>query len=90
MLYFAGSEQLPGILVKVGAVLAVTWLAMPQLESLSGRLSTIAFLVVLLVLVVAAAKPNFFKVVAGVAAVAMALNWVLKWASVLTKPPGRQ
>ncbi len=92
VLYFSSPDEpvWAAILIRVGAILGVTWLAMPQLESVSGRLSSIAFLVVLLVLIVAATKPNIFKVVAGVAAVAMALNWVLKWASVITKPPNRQ
>ena len=78
-----------GILVRVGLLLGVIWLAMPQLESLQTKVSTVVLLVVLLLLVLVAARPNLFKVISGELAIGLALNWVLKWVSTFANPPKR-
>jgi hypothetical protein len=53
-------------------------LAMPQLEPLKAKLSTFALLVTLLLLVVVAARPNWFRIAAGILAVTLFVNWALK------------
>lgn len=67
-----------GILVRVGVLLSVIWLAMPQLEPLKAKLSTFVLLVTLLLLVVVAARPNWFRIAAGILAVTLIVNWALK------------
>ncbi len=73
-----------GILVRVGLLLSVIWLALPQLEQLKTRLSGMLLLGILLLLVVVAARPNLSRVAAGILAITLAANWILKWLSRFT------
>ena len=70
-----------GILVRVGVLLAVIWLAMPQLEPLKEKLSTFALMTFLCLLVIVAARPNWFRIVAAILVVTLIVNWVLKLVS---------
>lgn len=84
LLHFARPDDTTGyvgILVRVGFLLSVIWLAMPQLEPLKARLSTFAMLSTLLVLVILAARPNWFRIAAGIVAVALAVNAALRFIS---------
>lgn len=84
VLYFFGSNPeniSTGIAVRVGLLLGVIWLAMPQLEGLKSKISAMVWTGVLLILIVAAFRPRLFPVMAGVLAVGLALNWFLGWAS---------
>ena len=73
-----------GILVRVGVLLSVIWLALPQMEQLKTRLSGFLLLGIMLLLVVVAARPNLSRVAAGILAITLAVNWVLKWLSRFT------
>ena len=89
-LYFARPDETTGyvgILVRVGVLLGVICLAMPQLEPLKAKLSTIALLVTVLLLVVVAARPNWFRIVAGILAVTLIVNWALKLISRVASTP---
>lgn len=74
-----GAAGYVGILVRVGVLLSVIWLAMPQLEQLKTKISTLVLLVLLLSLILIAARPNLFRVAAGIFAVTLVANWALKW-----------
>jgi hypothetical protein len=89
-LYFLSSGEssiTTGLLVRVGALLGVIWLAMPQLETLKTKISTVAFFVVLLILIVAATKPKLFPIISGILAISLTLNWALRWLSQFSDPP---
>jgi hypothetical protein len=91
-MYFARPDDhnlTTGILVRVGLLLGVIWLAMPQLESMRTKISTVVLLVIVLLLVLVAVRPNLFKVISGVLAISLALNWVLKWVGAFADPPKR-
>jgi hypothetical protein len=75
---------LHGILIRLGCVLAAIWLAMPQLNKLSRAQSIAAFLIVLALAVVAASRPNLFRILALILFVGLAVNWGLRWISRLT------
>ena len=51
------------MLIRVGMLLCVVWLAFDQLQQLSKYFSTIVLIVGLGVLVLIAARPNFSKIV---------------------------
>lgn len=78
-----------GLCIRVGLLLGVIWLAMPQLAGLRSRMSTIVLGSLVAVLVLAALKPKLFSVVSAVLAVGLAINFVLGWASRTTRPPGK-
>ena len=78
-----------GMLIRIGLVLGAIWLALPQLETLKSRLSVVALLIALLVLVIAASRPNIFRIVAGVVAAGLAVNWGLRWLATIKGKPNR-
>ena len=73
-----------GMMVRIGAMLAVIWLAYPQLESLKGRLPSVLIAGALICLAIAAAKPSLGRVVITVVTVAVSVGGLLKWMSKLT------
>ena len=77
-------SQASGILIKVGAVMAVIWLAFPQLESLKARVPAGLIVLAFVCIIVAAARPNLGKVVISVVTIAVAISAVLKWMSKMT------
>lgn len=77
------NPALTAILIRVGTVLAVIWLAFPQLKSLGSRLPTFAVAGALATLILMAARPNLFKIGAAVAVVLVILSLLSK---VLRKP----
>jgi hypothetical protein len=89
--YFLGSDSSPqlrdGILVRVGLLLCVTWLALPQLETIKTRIPGYLLLVVLVLLVILAVRPKIFPILAGLLAVSLTLSWGLKWVSRITSTP---
>ncbi len=85
-MYFVNAENtfLTAVLVRVGALLCVIWLAWPQLEAVKTRIPGFVLLALLLMLIVVAVRPNLFRVIAGVLAVGLALSGLLKWIGILT------
>ena len=79
-----------GILVRVGVLLAVIWLAMPQLEPLKERLSTFALMNSLCLLIIVAARPNWFRIGAAILVVTLIINWVLRLASRLASQQNKK
>jgi hypothetical protein len=90
VLYFQESSNLfwAGMAVRVGALLAVIWLAWDQLMELRQKLPAIAFVVVGLLLVVLAARPNQGRFLIGLVVLAVAVSLGLKWASGFGRRPG--
>jgi len=93
-MYFFGPENpspsaaaTTGVLVRVGSLLGVIWLAMPQLKSMKTKFSLIAFLVLLVILIIAATRPKIFPIIAGLLAISLSLNWVLSWLSQFSGTP---
>ncbi len=79
-----------GMLIRIGLVLGATWLALPQLETLKSKLSVFALLIAVLLLVIAASRPNIFRIVAGVVAAGLAANWGLRWLATIKGKPNRR
>ncbi len=79
------SESLRGILVRVGLILAVTWLAFPQLKKVTPMQTAGAFLLVIGMLVLAASRPGIFRIFGSLVAIGLAIHWVSKWLSVKGK-----
>ena len=81
-----------GMMIRVGAMLGVIWLAFPQLESLKGRLPTILIAVAFVCLAVAAAKPSLGRVLITVVTVAISVGGLMKWMSKMTSgnPPRKK
>jgi hypothetical protein len=81
-MYFYGTGStsgLQGILIRVGVVLAAIWLAMPQLRMLTSLHSVGAFLIFLALIIAAASRPSFFRIIALLLMIGLTLNWVLRW-----------
>ena len=57
------NPALTAILVRVGTVLAVVWLAVPQLKTVSPKMSAVMIASALATLVLIAAQPNLFKII---------------------------
>ncbi len=70
-----------GMLIRIGAMLGVIWLAFPQLESLRGRMPAILITLGLICLAVAAARPSLARVFITVVTVAFGVGGMLKWMS---------
>ena len=70
-----------GMMVRIGAMLGVTWLAFPQLEALKGRLPGILIALAMICLVVAAAKPRLGAVLVTIVTVAISVGGIMKWMS---------
>lgn len=83
-LYLFQPESQPfveAMLIRVGAVLGVIWLAYPQLESIKGRLPAILVALALICVIILAARPSLGRIVISVVAVAVAVGGVMKWMS---------
>ncbi len=69
------------MMIRIGAMFAVIWLAMPQLESLKGRVPSILIALALICIAIAAAKPNLGRVVIMIVTIGVSVGGVLKWLS---------
>ena len=67
-----------GIVTRVGILLSVIWLAMPQLQPLKEKFSTFALSTTLFLLIIGAARPNWFRIAAVILALTLIVNWVLR------------
>ena len=72
------ASKFSGALIKVGLMLAAVWLAFPMLQTGSGRAPLFVFAGLLVLLILAAARPRIFLVGCIIAAIAFAANWILK------------
>ena len=68
----------PGTFIRVGSMLAVTCLAYPQLHLLKSKTSAVFVAVVLLMLIVLAARPRLFVIVLIASAVLFIGNGILR------------
>ena len=69
------------MMIRIGALLGVIWLAFPQLEALKGRLPSILIALVFICLAVAAAKPKLGALLATIVTIAISVGAALKWMS---------
>ena len=74
----AANPAVTAILIRVGTVLGVVWLAFPQLKTVGQRVPVAIVCCLLGGLVLMAARPNFFKVAAALAVLLIALSLVAK------------
>lgn len=74
-----------GILVRLGLVLSAIWLAMPQLKRLTMFQSVGAVAIVGAMILIAASRPNVFRIAGILLGVGLAINWALKWLSLVDK-----
>jgi hypothetical protein len=93
-LFFAGlayvaSPDLNNVLlamaIRVGIVLFVSWLAMPQLRTVLEKLPAILPGMLLLMIVLLAARPNVFKIVGSLIVVTTALMAISNWIKKVTR-----
>ena len=68
-----------GIMVRVGALLGVIWLAMPQLEAYKGRIPTMMIGLAVLCLAVLAARRNLGVVLIALVTIGISVGAVMKW-----------
>jgi len=81
-IYFAKPDADPmtvGILIRVGALLGVIWLAMPQLKHYKGRVPTILIGLVLLCLGMLAARRNLGVVLISLLTIGVSVGAAMKW-----------
>ena len=74
----AANPAVTAILIRVGTVLGVVWLAFPQLKTVGQRVPVAIVCCLLGGLVLMAAQPNFFKVAAALIVLLVALSLVAK------------
>ena len=74
----AANPAVTAILIRVGTVLGVVWLAFPQLKTVGQRVPVAIVCCLLGGLVLMAARPNFFKVAAALIVLLVALSLVAK------------
>ena len=74
----AQSQTYSGILIRVGCMLGALWLAFPQLASLRNRFSILTMGVMVLLLLLVAARPRIFPIAAAVAIATILLNGLLR------------
>ncbi len=67
--------------VRVGALLAVIWLAWDQLLALQQKLPKVAFAILGICLLILAARPNQGRFLIGLIILIVAVSFALKWAS---------
>lgn len=81
-----------GMMVRIGALLGVVWLAFPQLQSLRGRLPTVLIVAAIVCLAVAATRPNLGRVVIAMVTIMVSVGGLMKWMSKLAneQPPRRR
>ncbi len=74
----AANPALTAILIRVGTVLGVVWLAFPQLRTVGKRVPVVIVCGLLGGLVLMAARPNLFKVAAALIVLLVALSLIAK------------
>ena len=74
----ADSQIYAGIFVRVGSMLAVLWLAYHQLATLKNRLSLFTIGLIVLLLLLVAARPRIFPIAVAVAVFTIFLNGLLR------------
>ena len=85
-----------GMMIRIGALLGVIWLAYPQLEMLKGRLKgrvpAILIAAALICLAITAAKPSVGRVLITVVTIAVGVGGALKWMSKIAdgQPPKKK
>lgn len=79
------ASGLHGILIRSGTVLGAIWLAMPQLGRLTSVQSAGAFVIAILLIVAAASRPSFFRVIATLLVIGLILNWAMRWLGSIAK-----
>ena len=85
-----------GMMVRIGALLGVIWLAYPQLETLKnkldGRVPSILIATVLVCLAIIAARPKLGTVVITVVTIAVGVSGALKWMTKMAdgQPPKKK
>lgn len=85
---YDSASGLQGIMVRIGLVLSTIWLAMPQLGKLSMFQSAGAVVIVGAMILLAASRPNVFRLAGILLVVGLAINWALKWISLIEKKRG--
>ncbi len=65
--------------LRIGLLLGVVWLALPQLRPIQHRLPAIVLAAMLGLLVLLAARPNLFKVVGSLIVIITVLAGIAKW-----------
>ena len=78
LLFPAANPAVTAILIRVGTVLGVIWLAFPQLKTMGQRLPVFMVGGLLGALVLMAARPNLFKVAAGLMVLLVSLSLLAK------------
>jgi len=74
-----------GMAIRVGTLMAVICLALPQLDSLRRRLPSIALGFGLVAMFLIAARPRLGNILVGVLAIALTANATLAWLASLSR-----
>lgn len=74
LIYPAIAPALTAILIRVGVMLMVVWIAWPQLHSLSRVVSPLVLSGIAGMLVLLAARPNLFRVAAALIVILVVLS----------------
>ena len=72
------NPALTAVLIRVGTVLGVVWLAFPQLKTIGDRVPGFVVIGFIATLMLMAARPNLFKVAAAVTVVLVGLSLLAK------------
>ena len=78
------NPMVPGSMVRIGSLMAVIWLAFPQLEKSKDRIPRVVLGIAVACLFLIAARPKISHVVIAVGGLAIALSTVLRFFSSLT------
>lgn len=73
--------------IRVGCLLGVIWLAYDQIQSLRGRLPTLALAFGLVAMMMVATRPKIATWVIALLTIAFSVNGVLRWLSRIAGPP---
>ena len=84
------NEIIPGLCIRVGALLAVICLAFPQLMVLRNKLPAVLVLGSMGCLIIIAARPNLGRVVITLATISITLGGILKWLSKINSPSSKR
>jgi len=74
----AANPAITALLIRVGSVLGVVWLAFPQLKTVGQRLPVVILCCLLGGLILMAARPNLFKIAAALIVLLGALSLIAK------------
>ena len=66
------------VLCRIGLMLAVVWFALPTIAPMFRYGSSLIIGIVLVILVICAARPQIARIVITIAVVAVIVNWILK------------